>query len=56
MKTINVTPRWAGIMPFLIHTLQTGERGAREATEAELMRLARAMDQVNSELDELNKE
>lgn len=55
MKTIDLTPTWAGVMPLLMAVLESGsEEGKREARE-ELMRLAKAMDEVNEERKEANR-
>ena len=52
MKTVNITPKWQGIMPLLVHTIKNGDKGAVDATIAELMKLAKAMDEANARMDE----
>lgn len=44
MKTIDVTPTWASIMPLLITALQDGTPSGQDAATRELMRLAKMMD------------
>ncbi|NIO82542.1 MAG: hypothetical protein GTN53_18290 [Candidatus Aminicenantes bacterium] len=47
MKTINLTPTWEGIMPGLIEVLQNGTEEGKELAKAELMDLARKVDEIN---------
>lgn len=43
LRTIDMTPTWAGLMPLL---WETAAKGVPEA-QAELMRLARIVDDLN---------
>ena len=47
MKTIDLTPTWAEIMPALIAVLQNGTNEGQDMARAELMRLAAIADQLN---------
>lgn len=47
---IDVTPTWAGLMPFFINVLESPNvgKGAKEKVKKELMRLAKEVDKVNN--------
>lgn len=47
MKTIDLTPTWAGLMPAFIAVLQDGAPEGQEAIRGELMRLAGIVDSAN---------
>lgn len=44
-ETIDITPTWTALMPYLIHMVQAGGKAEIEARK-ELMRLAAAADAV----------
>lgn len=48
LRTIDITPTWAGLMPLLWETAAKGDANSR----AELMRLARIVDQLNEKAEE----
>ena len=48
LRTIDITPTWAGLMPLLWETAAKGDSNSR----AELMRLARIVDQLNEKAKE----
>jgi len=49
-ETIDITPTWESIMPVLIMVLQNSKAqpSSRKEAESELMRLARMVDNLNS--------
>lgn len=49
LRTIDITPTWAGLMPLLWETAAKGDANSR----AELMRLARIVDQLNEKAEEV---
>ena len=48
LRTIDITPTWAALMPLLWEGAAKGEPYSR----AELMRLARIVDQLNEKAEE----
>ena len=47
-ETVNVTPTWAGILPYIICLLENGEtENARKTARHELARMAEAADRYN---------
>jgi hypothetical protein len=48
MRTIDLTPTWAGVMPILLEAYEHGEPEGRKIAREELMRLAQSMDEVNA--------
>lgn len=47
VKTIDLTPTWAGIMPGIISILENGSEDGRKIAREELMKLARQVDTLN---------
>ena len=47
MKTIDLTPTWFEIMPVIIMAIENGTSEGKESAKAELMELARKVDQAN---------
>jgi hypothetical protein len=48
LRTIDITPTWSALMPLLWETAAKGDANSR----AELMRLARIVDQLNEKAEE----
>ena len=47
MKVINITPTWSGLMPALLNILESGTEEGKKAARAELLDLAKAVDEAN---------
>lgn len=47
METINITPKWKGLMPLYIELLQNGKSEGRKTATEELTRLAENADNIN---------
>lgn len=47
MKTIDITPTWAAIMPVLIACLENGSETGKQMARTELMRAASIIDDAN---------
>lgn len=48
MKTINIQPTWAGLLPALLAVVENGETAeARQEAREALQRMARAADIAN---------
>ena len=47
MKTIDITPTWVEIMPVIIMAIENGTSEGKENAKAELMELAKKVDQAN---------
>lgn len=48
IKTIDLTPTWAGIMPGIISILENGNEDGRKIAREELMNLAKQVDSLNN--------
>lgn len=51
LETIDITPTFAGMMPFYINVLESPRagKGAKDLVRAELMRMARHLDKINGQ-------
>lgn len=50
MKTIDITPTWAGILPTLLVLLQDGSNEGQKTAREELQKMARAADLYNKSI------
>jgi hypothetical protein len=50
MKTINITPKWSGIIPVLLEILKRPEIDAKskQLAEEEIIRMAKIADSANN--------
>ena len=46
-KTINCTPTWEGLLPAIIHLIESGGPSAKKIAIEELEKMARAADLYN---------
>ncbi len=49
MTTINIAPTWETAVEIILLTFEHGGPDMRRAARTELMRLARAMDEINKQ-------
>lgn len=54
METIDITPKWAEIMPVIVALIRDGDEQGRKTATAELLRLARLMDEQNERIKNAN--
>jgi hypothetical protein len=50
-ETIDITPRWADLLPLFVAVLQDGNEEGRAAVSSELRRMAAAADRWNETAD-----
>jgi len=46
--TIDITPTWSGLLPYLLNLYESGPETARQTAKEELARMAKAADFYNS--------
>lgn len=54
METIDIAPKWVEIMPAILAVVRDGDEQGRKTVTAELMRLARLMDEQNERIKNAN--
>lgn len=50
MEKIDITPKWVEILPILFEILENGNEEAKQIARAEIQRLAKTVDNMNSEI------
>lgn len=52
METVDITPTWEAMVPVFIAVLRDGNEEGKKEVKAELLRMARALDEYNKQAKE----